>query len=342
MSMVEGSTGTTDILNISIGFASDSDLTANQLTGNALGTDGLTYSTIERLNLTLSASTDVVDLLSTSAAVTTTINTGNGADTVRLGGSTVNNIRGSVRIDGGASGTGTVDSVILQEFEPAGVTNSGFLGTPASAGPGVGFLGGFGMGGPSNNVTFANAESLQILAGPSNDVVSFQFASAPQFGFNLSLDGGNDGIDFQGTPGNDRIHISRQVGANGPEVVAQINGQTILAGYQGGETIRVFAGAGHDHVTVDASVTTWRTELYGEAGNDRLRGGVLADLIDGGTGNDDLEGGDGDDELIGGAGRDLFDGGLGADVIRARDNAIDIIVSDLADLLVDVDAHATC
>src|SRR6185436_10056083 len=108
-------------------------------------------------------------------------------------------------------------------------------------------------------------ESVKIIEGPSNDVVTFQFAtSPPRFNFNLSLDGGTDGVVFQGTNKNDRIHISRQVGPDGAEVVAQINGQTIVGGYQGGETISVFAGAGNDHVTVDSSVTTWRTELYGE------------------------------------------------------------------------------
>jgi hypothetical protein len=34
-----------------------------------------------------------------------------------------------------------------------------------------------------------------------------------------------------------------------------------LFNYVEGETISVFAGAGNDHVTVDASVTTWRAEL---------------------------------------------------------------------------------
>ncbi|AQZ53821.1 Hemolysin, plasmid (plasmid) [Martelella mediterranea DSM 17316] len=64
-------------------------------------------------------------------------------------------------------------------------------------------------------------------------------------------------------------------------------------------------------------------ELFGEAGNDTLLGGVNADQLDGGTGNDRLEGGDGndhltggdgDDELYGGAGNDRLEGGSGDDV----------------------------
>jgi Ca2+-binding RTX toxin-like protein len=144
-------------------------------------------------------------------------------------------------------------------------------------------------------------------------------------------------VIFHGTDRSDRIRISRREGPNGPEVVANINGQVIAGGYEGGETVSVFAGDGNDRVTVDASVTTWRAELFGENGNDDLEGGPLADLLDGGAGNDHLKGGAGDDELIGGTGRDIFDGGAGADRIRAGDGAIDVIFADLGDLLLDLD-----
>jgi hypothetical protein len=335
---VNGTSGTTDILNVTVsglvGF--NGDLTSNRLTGNLLGGDGLTYSNVERLNLNFAGSNDVLNVLSTDAAVTTTINTFGGADTVRLGGATVDNIRGPVTIDAGANAAGTLDTVILQEFEPAGLFNFGTLGTLANAGPGTGFLSGFGTGA---TVTFTNAEGVAIIEGPSNDFVTFSFASAPLFTISLSLDGGTDGVGFQGTDGDDGIQISRRVGPAGPEVVAEINGQTVVAGYQGGDTVRVFAGAGNDDVTVDPSVTTWRAELFGEDGNDHLAGGPLGDLLDGGAGNDHLEGGDGDDELIGGAGHDILDGGAGADRIRAADGESDIIFADAADQLVDLDAN---
>jgi hypothetical protein len=334
---VAGNAGTADVLNVSFDYETDTDLTANRLTGDALGSNRLSYSTVERLNLNFSALGDILDILSTAALVTTTIRTGGGTDSIRLGGVTVNNIRGPLNINGGANSAGSADRITLQESELAGVVNEGFLGTPAGAGPGVGFLGGFGMGGPANNVTFANIESVQIIEGPSNDFVAAQFASAPQFAFSLNLDGGSDGIVFQGTERNDRIHIGRQVGPGGPEIIALINGQRIVAGYQGGDTIRVFAGKGNDFVTVDESVTTWRAELFGEAGNDHLVGGPLADLLAGGYGNDRLDGAAGDDTLIGGPGQDIFDGGPGADSVLAGDGDEDTIFADIADLLVSVD-----
>lgn len=55
--------------------------------------------------------------------------------------------------------------------------------------------------------------------------------------------------------------------------------------------------------------------LYGNGGNDRLKGGA---------GHDVLFGGDGDDLLVGGGGRDLLIGGLGAD--RIVGNADDDIL----------------
>jgi hypothetical protein len=316
------------------------DIAANTGTLTSTGISGLgmltgaNYSGFESLTLHLGLGADSLLVSSLAATTSATINSNAGADTVTLGGGTVNNIRGPLTINAGGNPAGTSDTVILQEAEPAGSTNQGTLGTPLNAGPGTGFLTAFGMGAPVN---FTNTESVRIIEGPSNDFVSFQFSSAPSFAITLNLDGGTDGVVFHGTDGNDRIHISRRVGPGGPEVVAQINGLTIVAGYQGGETVSVFAGAGNDHVTVDASVTTWRAELFGEDGNDHLIGGPLGDLLDGGAGNDRLEGGDGDDELIGGAGHDIFDGGAGADRIHAGDGAIDVIFADLADQLLDLD-----
>lgn len=305
---VNGTIGTTDTLNVTLPTipVSDTQLTSGQLTGSALGVGGISYINVDRLNLTLGGSADQVAVLSTAAAVATTINTSSGADTIRLGGTTVNNILGALTIDAGANVAGTSDIVILQESESAGLVNTGVLGTPSNAGAGTGFFTGFGM---LARVDFRNTEVATVIEGPSNDFVSFQFASAPRFAFNLSLDGGNDGIVFEGTERSDRIHISRRVGPEGPEVVAGINGQTIIGGYAGGETIRVLAGAGNDHVSVDESVTTWRAELFGEQGNDRLFGGPLDDLLDGGLGNDFLDGGAGDNVLIGGGGHDKLQNG---------------------------------
>ncbi|MDB5373912.1 MAG: hypothetical protein JWP04_2554 [Belnapia sp.] len=56
----------------------------------------------------------------------------------------------------------------------------------------------------------------------------------------------------------------------------------------------------------------------GTAGDDRMHGTGLADLLLGGAGADALSGGGGDDTLEGGAGDDTLDGGAGLDVLRLR------------------------
>ena len=55
--------------------------------------------------------------------------------------------------------------------------------------------------------------------------------------------------------------------------------------------------------------------LAGLGGNDTLNGGIGIDLLDGGEGNDTLNGGDDDDTLLGGAGTDTLNGGDGNDIL---------------------------
>jgi Ca2+-binding RTX toxin-like protein len=101
------------------------------------------------------------------------------------------------------------------------------------------------------------------------------------------------------------------------QAVLGLNNLVQVFNYLEGDTISVFAGAGNDHVTVDASVTTWRAELFGEASNDRLYGGPMNDLLDGGPGNDYLDGGGGDNVLIGGGGHDVLKNGHAPLTLRA-------------------------
>jgi RTX calcium-binding nonapeptide repeat (4 copies) len=294
-------------------------------------TDPILSDDVQNVNVNLGFANETMNVVSTLAGVNTSLRMGGGNDTVRVGGSTANDIRGALTIDAGAQ---LGDAVILQELEPAGTFNVGTLGNPASAAPGVGFLSGFGMG---VAVNFSNTESVAIIEGPSNDFVNFAFASPPTFAFGLSLDGGTDGVVFRGSDKSDRIRVSRRVGPNGPEVIANINGQIITGGYSGGETVSVFAGDGNDHVEMDPSVTTWKAELFGEDGNDHLVGTAQDDRLEGGLGNDRLEGLAGDDVLVGGSGHDVFVGGDGTDQIDAGDGDNDVIFADLADLLVSVD-----
>jgi Ca2+-binding RTX toxin-like protein len=169
--------------------------------------------------------------------------------------------------------------------------------------------------GLSQGATFSNIEAVRILTGSGNDFVTDRILGGlPSFFFNG--DGGFDGIEFDGTSGNDNIRILRQVGPNGPQVVFQNNGQTTVADYQNGETVIVHAGAGDDTVVIDDSAgLKWQAAFFGEDGNDHLVGNAQNDILVGGNGNDILEGAGGKDLLIGGLGTDTLRSGDGADIL---------------------------
>ena len=110
--------------------------------------------------------------------------------------------------------------------------------------------------------------------------------------------GGTDAIVYSGardashrpaTPR--RSDMSMAAAAGSPTPTASIGGFTIANG-----------------VTIENATSG--------AGNDRLNGNAVANILDGGAGNDELDGGGGDDVLIGGLGRDVLAGGEGADLFR--------------------------
>ncbi len=65
--------------------------------------------------------------------------------------------------------------------------------------------------------------------------------------------------------------------------------------------------------------------IFGDDGDDDIRGGLFADELEGGEGDDDLDGGFGDDRLDGGEGDDMLAGGFGNDTLAGGegDDALD-------------------
>ena len=110
-----------------------------------------------------------------------------------------------------------------------------------------------------------------------------------------------------GTSAGDFITVSP---AEQGKVKVDMGGQSLGAFNVSGK-VRVLAGQGNDTIDVVAGVSH-RLELYGEAGNDTIRGSGGDDVISGGAGDDRLFGAGGRDIVIGGFGQDLLNGG-GAD-----------------------------
>jgi hypothetical protein len=80
------------------------------------------------------------------------------------------------------------------------------------------------------------------------------------------------------------------------------------------ESIHIRGHRGHDTITVDAAIQL-PAEIFGDAGNDTITGGLGADVIHGGPGHDSLLGGDGNDSISGFSGNDTVFGGTGDDQI---------------------------
>jgi Ca2+-binding RTX toxin-like protein len=114
-----------------------------------------------------------------------------------------------------------------------------------------------------------------------------------------------------GTTANDTIVISPQ--GSGGGVAVLINGVSKGVFQPTGHVI-VYGQAGDDDIQVAGSIglETW---LFGEAGNDRLKGGSGAAILSGGDGDDLLNGGGGRSVLIGGRGKDRLIGASGDDIL---------------------------
>jgi Ca2+-binding RTX toxin-like protein len=112
----------------------------------------------------------------------------------------------------------------------------------------------------------------------------------------------------------------------------------------------VSAGGGNDTLRATNTDTTGDV-LNGDAGDDRIFGGIGrdflsgddgADTIEGGMGPDELRGGAGSDWLVGGADFDILDGGLGSDTLSGGAGAdwfvfyyTDVSAPGAADVILD-------
>jgi Ca2+-binding RTX toxin-like protein len=116
-----------------------------------------------------------------------------------------------------------------------------------------------------------------------------------------------------------------QANSNGYDILItrSINGAIIDSTFQSFvvppgmlSRLAVFGQAGDDDIQVSGSITlpAW---IFGDAGDDKLKGGAGDDVILGGTGNDLLNGGSGRDLLIGGEGADRIVGNADDDILIA-------------------------
>lgn len=92
-------------------------------------------------------------------------------------------------------------------------------------------------------------------------------------------------------------------------------GATEHWGSAGGEALAVDPGRGKGADNLVEGVSNPHGLIYALAGDDRVTGGEMTDLLYGGVGGDRIEGGPGNDWLFGGPGDDDLDGGAQDDVL---------------------------
>lgn len=199
------------------------------------------------------------------------------------------------------SGRGGSDTLVVDDSAST-VNETGAVSTTAVTGLHL-----------AQGVSYNTIEAVQVKTGSGNDFVTNNVPAGSGITVTLNLDGGTDGVVFNGTNGDDQIRIRRVVTEAGVRAIAEINGQTFVNDYVGGEVVVVYAGKGDDTVTMDDTAgIRWQAEFYGEQGDDVLIGNQQDDTLDGGAGRDLLIGGLGADVLNGVKGGDILIGGTTA------------------------------
>ena len=159
-----------------------------------------------------------------------------------------------------------------------------------------------------------------------------------------SEDEGASEIEISPSSSVDAIHFAADgvdTGSDGDADLTTVNVETLRAEaseidaslYAGGAVLLLFGERGNDTIRGSAQADF----LYGEKGNDALYGGGGDDLLYGGTGNDLFDGGDGNDAFISLGvvdGNDTFIGGTGMDTVdyTARNLGVNVTIGNgLAD-----------
>jgi uncharacterized delta-60 repeat protein len=100
------------------------------------------------------------------------------------------------------------------------------------------------------------------------------------------------------------------------------------------KSVEIRAGGGDDWISLWHKPSCISAEVFGEAGNDFIKGSRGSDVLHGGDGNDLLVGYHGNDSLFGGAGNDTLMGGRGRDYLDGGDGKDLLIGGDCSDVLI--------
>jgi Ca2+-binding RTX toxin-like protein len=183
---------------------------------------------------------------------------------------------------------------------------------------GAGLAGATLDGGDGNDKLTGGGLHDVLLGGAGNDVLAGGLG-------NDTLRGGDGADQLLGEDGNDLLD-----GGTGADWLSGGNGGDVLDYSSRTAPLNVSldgkkgdgAAQENDNALVDIENVT------GGAGNDKIVGSALDNVLIGGGGNDLIYGGAGNDVIDPGAGTDSLYGGDGDDVFLARDKELDLIFGD--------------
>lgn len=174
------------------------------------------------------------------------------------------------------------------------------------------------FGGPGDDEVYGEEDNDYLVGGPGDDYIIGQAGRDRLIGYGMTKNGPvPDGNDFM-------------EGTYEPDVLV-VGGFDIA--YGGGEPDLIFsrtpnAGAqrldgGHDKDTIIGSDGGDDRLLFGDNGNDTIRGLGGDDTIRGGNNNDTLYGGAGNDQIFGELGHDFLSGGPDFDLCDGGERPVD-------------------
>jgi uncharacterized delta-60 repeat protein len=203
------------------------------------------------------------------------------------------------------------------EFSDGSVVDADVTGSSASISHAFGAAGSFTV---KATITDNDGGSGSAQMGVT---ITQQQEQQPRFQFvNDPLNPGKKMLIVNGTDGNDVIRLN---GKKNGGVTLMFNGVK-LGVFNVTSRIVANGGAGNDLIVADEQMDL-PVQLFGNAGNDTLRGSGGNDNLDGGDGNDLLDGREGNDSLVGGGGMDVLRGGKGNDSLCGGEGN-DLLVGD--------------
>ncbi|MCO6455093.1 MAG: choice-of-anchor D domain-containing protein [Pirellulaceae bacterium] len=254
-------------------------LTFDTLTGFQM-TDGVHYTQIEVLLLTMGQAGDTLDVDSTNSTTDSQVFGNAGDDTINvsklpalpLAGNaclqitdTVDCIQGVLRVDGGA------------DYDTLNVVNTGQTSSRSGTLTGTSITG-LNMG--PDGITYSTLEAIDILLGQAADMFLVSGTATPQPGGNTTISA------VHGGGGADQLTVTGGGGAQSPLV--------IYGDYTGTGT--------PDDDLIDASAASQTIMVDGNEGHDIILGSQAGDNLAGSAGDDMIQGQGGTDNILGDSG----------------------------------------